>query len=775
MDYLKRPLAGCRWLLAGRVQGVGFRPFVYRLAQTLELAGWVQNCNGLVEVWAWGTATALETFAQRLLTQAPPLARPTLHRTEWLTPPAVVAAQKILQEMGFEISAFTIRPSALQGEARIHVPPDYYACPDCVRELFDPADRRYRYPFINCTQCGPRYTLIERLPYDRPNTTLANFPLCPTCQQQYHNPADRRFHAQPLACPTCGPQLTYHQLGQPPLRDSSLALAACVTGLRQGQVIAVKGVGGYHLMCDANDSSAIARLRARKPRPHKPLAVMVPETGSDGLAWVRRLARLRPEEENQLRDPMRPICLLTRHPDAPLDPAIAPELTEVGLMLPYSPLHHLLLEELDRPLVATSANLSGEPVLTEGEEVEERLGQVADAFLHHNRPICRPADDSIWRYNGGTLRPLRLGRGAAPLELTVPLSFKEPLLAVGGQLKTTIALAWENRLVLSPHVGDLGTVRSQLVFERLVTDLPALYGVTPKRVICDAHPDYRNSRWAQQSSLPVTTVYHHFAHASGLVGEALLAGVVTDLEEPWLVFTWDGTGLGQDGTLWGGEALWGWPGHWQRVASFRPFRLPGGERAGREPWRSAAALLWETGETQVAPGTELARHAWERGLNCPSSTAVGRLFDGLAALMGLVKEATFEGQGPLYLEALAGNQPTAANRIRLPLAQDANGLWRSDWQPLLTLARDTHHTLPQRAVDIHAALANVLVDQTLAVDFAVKRVGLCGGVFQNHRLTTLAQQQLQAAGFQVFLPERLPVNDGGISFGQIIEARPNLY
>ncbi len=736
-------------LVGGQVQGVGFRPFVFRLAHSLGLAGWVRNEVGRVRIRLQGPAAALDDFEIRVVHDAPVIARPRLLASR-ATPADA-------------LEDFRIEPSAAGPDADIHVPPDYFTCPDCLREMNDPADRRYRYPFINCTQCGPRYTLIRALPYDRPNTTMAGFELCPDCGREYRDPLDRRFHAQPVACPSCGPNLTFLRPGSEAIDDTWEALDACVDALRSGAVVAVKGIGGYHLMCDGTDEAAVARLRRLKPRPHKPLAVMVPARGADGLAAVRELAAADPAAERLLASPMRPIVLMPLRPHAPLAPSIAPGLSEVGLMLPYSPLHHLLLDGFDGPVVATSGNVAGEPVLTEAEAAEQRLSRVADAFLHHNRPIQRPADDAVFRPIAGRPRPLRLGRGTAPLELDLPFELDRPLLAVGGHMKATVTLAWKGRAVVSPHIGDLGTPRSLAVFEQVIADLQALYGVRAAWIACDAHPGYQSSRWAARQSLPVIHVLHHHAHAGALYAEHALEG---DL----LAFTWDGTGYGEDGTLWGGEALLGRPGRWRRVVSLRPFRLPGGEKAGREPWRSAAALCWEAGAEWIrSVDTELAREAWKRGLNAPVSSAAGRVFDAAAALTGLVDVASFEGQGPMWLEASCAGE---SQPVTLPLAPDDNGLYRTDWAPLLPMLQDSNRSVADRASCLHTSLAHALLAQArqARADTGVTQVGLTGGVFQNRRLTEEALALLQADGFGVWLAELIPANDGGISFGQAIEA-----
>lgn len=749
------PQQALRLTLGGRVQGVGFRPFVYRLAQRFTLHGWVRNEKGSVRIWVQGAAWALDAFERLLLAEAPPLARPR------------ITARSTAKCENFE--TFEILPSREDVPAHVHVPPDYFACDDCLRELRDPADRRYRYPFINCTQCGPRYTLIRRLPYDRVNTTMWDFALCPECRREYENPLDRQFHAEPIACPACGPVLQFVAPAETDIVDNDEALARAIAALRAGKIIAVKGIGGYHLMCDACNDIAIARLRARKPRPHKPLAVMAPVRGADGLDAVRALANLTPEHEQWLRDPTRPIVLVDKKPHAPLSRRVAPRLREIGVMLPYTPLHHLLLDEFDGALVTTSANVSGEPVLTENDDVQQRLAPVAEAFLHHNRPIERPADDPVYRVIAGFARPLRHGRGSAPLELALPFRLDKALLAVGGHMKNTVALAWDDRVVVSPHIGDLDAPRSLTVFEQVIADLQKLYEVRAQAVACDAHPVYVSSRWARRTGLQIVPVLHHYAHASALAGEH------PDVEN-WLVFAWDGVGYGMDGTLWGGESLLGAPGHWQRVGSLRPFYLPGGEKAGREPWRSALSLCWEVGiEWKHCPEDSLlAHHAWQRRLNCPQTTSAGRLFDAAAALTGLNYRSSFEGQGPMLLEAACNEDEVPA--LALPLARNRQGLWETDWAPLLPFLMNPKLTVTERANGFHASLVQALLAQANAVreEHGELAVGLGGGVFQNRVLTERAVTALRENGFDVRLMHQIPCNDAGISYGQIVEARTKL-
>ena len=735
--------------LRGRVQGVGFRPFVYRLAQQLGISGHVQNRLGEVEVLAVASRDVLDRFEHGLIEEAPPLSSPSL-----------VSVEDVASGI---VDGFEIIGSEASTEAQVFVPPDYFMCDDCRRELEDPDDRRHAYPFINCTQCGPRYTLIESLPYDRPNTSMAGFPLCPACKAEYTDPGDRRFHAEPVACAECGPRLSLEEGGRQVVNETAAALELAVEKIREGLTVAVKGIGGYHLVCDALSEDAVRRLRERKRRPHKPLAVMFPLAGDDGLDVARQYVDFADCEANRVASPVRPIMLATRRESAELAPSVAPGLAEIGVFLPYSPLHQLLLDAVGGPVVATSGNISGEPVLTDNEEAARRLLPVADAFLQHNRPIVRPADDPVFRRVAGMARPLRIGRGCAPRELTLPRSQSQPTLAVGGHMKGTVALSWERRVVVSPHIGEMDSPRSLDVFEKVAADLQSLYGVNAERIVCDAHPGYTTHRWAERQGLPVAKVWHHEAHASAVAAEF-------DRPGTWLVFAWDGVGLGHDGTLWGGEALLGAPGNWTRFASLRPFRLPGGDKAGREPWRSAAAVHWECGfDWHAVPDTlGIARSAWESDLNCPTTSAAGRLFDAAAAVICDLPVVSFEAQGPMQLEALCRD---AADPVALELGTDDDGIRRTDWQPLLAMISD-ESTAPRRRAEIfHASMAAALVQQAEAArqSQGIDTVGLCGGVFQNRFLTERVLAMLTEAGFEVCLPEALPVNDAALSFGQAAE------
>ena len=746
-----------RIVLSGVVQGVGFRPHVYRHAQSHQLKGWVRNSSGRVEVHVQGEPQHLDQFINRLVDSAPSLSRPVLESVD---------------ESGcLDTHEFVILPSLADDDADIHLPADLFTCEDCLQELNDPHNRRYRYPFINCTQCGPRYTLIEALPYDRPNTSMSGFPLCEACNTEYTNPADRRYHAEPVACAKCGPVLTYSEHGKEPASGNEAALRASLEALADGKVLAIKGIGGYHLVCDARCDAAVEHLRKNKPRPHKPLAVMFPAPANDNLSVLRQYLLPGEMEAKLLRSTARPIVLVQKKFGNTLSAAITPGLNDVGAMLPYSPLHHTLLNDFGAPLVASSANISGEPVLIENADIEKRLTHVAQAFLHHDRPIVRPADDPVIRVINKQAAPIRQGRGQAPVEIDLPFRLDSTILAVGAQMKNTVALAWGNRAVVSPHIGEMDSPRSLQTFSRCIEDLQALYQVKAEHVVCDAHPGFTPSRWARQQDLPVSEVFHHHAHASVAYVEALLDN--KNLDE-LLVFTWDGVGLGPDGTLWGGEALLGKPGLWRRVAQLRSFKLPGGERAGREPWRSAAAICWESGlQCPLDEASDpLLLGFWQKGKNAPLTSAAGRLFDAASALSGVCLQASFEGQGPMLLEALAATHGKIGNdQVTVLDLSRVDDFYSVDWAALIPMMMTETLSLSERAARFHHSMAHTLLAQAKQIrdDTGVNSIGLAGGVFQNRVLTETGMTLLADNGFDVTLPALMPVNDASISFGQIVE------
>jgi hydrogenase maturation protein HypF len=730
------------WRLAGRVQGVGFRPFVYCAAQSRGLRGWVRNAAGGVEILAEGSPAGLAAFGAALLAEPPAVAHPVIVATCAMTPSGA--------------AEFAIRDSAGTDPVEARLPLDFAMCDSCHAEMRNPADRRFRHPFITCTQCGPRYSIIARLPYDRANTAMAGFPMCPRCAMEYTDPANRRFHAESIACPDCGPQLAFCDVRGP------AALRQAVAALRAGRIVAVKGIGGYHLMADAANTEAVARLRSRKHRPDKPLAVMFAD-----LRQLRVATDPTPSHEAALRAPERPIVLVPSRADSPLAVGIAPGCPEIGALLTYSPLHALLLDDFGAPLVATSGNVSGEPVLTDNDAAEQRLAGIADAFLHHDRPILRPVDDPVCRIVARRPRPMRLGRGNAPCEIRLPHPLAGPVLALGGHLKCTLTLAWGDRAVVSPHLGDMDSPRDVALLRQVAADLQSLHGVTAERVLCDAHPGYATTRLATAWGLPVTQINHHHAHASALAGEIPRPGL-------WLVFAWDGAGYGDDGAIWGGETLLGTPGDWRRVASWREFSLLGGDRAAREPWRTALALHWEAGReppTQPAPEADigLLRHAFARGINCPRTSSIGRLFDAAASLLGLCDRASYEGQAGLAVEAAANGVQAAPVDLKL---QRDGAVWRTDWEPLLSVLADPARDVATRAGIFHATLALAALTQARALraEYGVDRIGLTGGVFQNRILCETLIDMAEQDGFEVLLPVQLPCNDAAISFGQVVEA-----
>jgi len=735
--------------LRGHVQGVGFRPYVYRLAVRHRLSGWVRNRGGEVEVHVEGERRDLDLFRHALASGVPPGA---LVR-EWQERKVACAAFK----------CFSIVPSDSDPDGARYVPVDVAPCSACAAELRDAENPRYHHPFISCAQCGPRYTILYQLPFDRARTAMAAFPTCPRCSADYDRPENRRFHAQAIACPDCGPALSYRVRGGEMVTGDEASLAACIRDLQAGKVVAVKGVGGYHLMCDATSEHAVALLRRRKRRPDRPLAVMFAEDGR----FLSEAAACTDMDRDTMRDPSRPVVLVPRRSPGILADGIAPHLTEIGAMFPSSGVHHLLLDAIGVPLVATSGNLAGEPLVAANAVAEVRLGKIADGFLHHDRDIIHAVDDGVCRIVDNKSRTLRLARGVAPLELDLPVDVECPTLAVGGHLKSAIALAWGARIVVSPHIGDLDSIDALERFSTVATMLQDIYQVRAERICCDLHPRYSSRRWAEASGLPLVPIAHHHAHAAGLAGE------YPDVTR-WLVYTWDGSGLGPDGTLWGGEGLLGGPGRWSRVASLRPFRLPGGDRAAREPWRCAASLCWHAEHRWHSgqDGEALVRQAWHRGLNAPWTSSVGRLFDAAAALLGLVDVATFEGQAAMRLEACAAADSPSSKAEALPGIANAAGVWEMDWAPLLPLLLDSRRSLEHRAAQFHETLARTICVQAIKLrrvhgEFTV---GLTGGVFQNRRLADQAATLLREAGFEVYLPMCVPCNDGGLCYGQVIEA-----
>ncbi|KPV40001.1 carbamoyltransferase [Thiohalorhabdus denitrificans] len=754
-------VGGERIRVRGLVQGVGFRPTVWRLAREEGLTGEVGNDGAGLWIRIWGPEAVRARFRERLRAEAPPLARIEALEVESLGSGPAPARFSIASSGG--------------GTARTGVASDAPVCPACLAELLDPGDRRYRYPFLNCTHCGPRYTITTAIPYDRPNTTLAGFPLCGDCSREYADPGDRRFHAQPIACPACGPALVLRDSeGRPEAGDP---VSGALAHIRAGRIVAMKGVGGYHLACDARDPGAVPRLRARKERGGKPLAVMAANPAS-----LERWARIGPAERDLLGDPARPIALLAKRGRAEAElPGIAPGLAEVGAMLPYAPIHYLLFHEaagrpagtgwLGEPqgllLVMTSANPGGEPLVTEPDEAHRRLAGIADAFLDHDRPIAVACDDSVARLRSdGRRLLLRRGRGHAPR--AVPLPRKgAPVLATGAWLKNTVCLTRGDEAHLSQHIGDLANPAAVRAMEGAAAHLEALLETAPGAVACDLHPDFPSThlahRLAEVRGLPVVPVQHHHAHIAAVAAEHRLGG-------PVLGLALDGVGLGDDRAAWGGEMLVVDGARYERLGHLTPLPLPGGDRAAREPWRMAAAALHLLGrgaeiETRFGhrEGAGLLARMLEREAACPWTTSAGRWFDAAAGLLGVREVCGYEAQAAMELEGLARAQPEPVEepggfRVAGP---------ELDPTPLLEALLEEPD--PARgAARFHAGLAAGLAEwaRWAAAARGLTRVVLGGGCWANTLLAGKVRRRLEASGLTVFEAEAVPPGDGGLSLGQ---------
>lgn len=786
------PAARLKVAVRGTVQGVGFRPFVFRLAGELGLTGWVNNSPQGVLLEVEGPLPEMEEFLLRLETGKPPRSFIQSLVASWLDP------------VGY--AGFEIRESATAGRKTALILPDIATCPDCRREIFDPANRRYHYPFTNCTNCGPRFSIIESLPYDRANTSMKTFTMCPACQAEYDDPSNRRFHAQPNACPVCGPHLELWNASCGKLSECDDALRLAAAAIHQGRVVAVKGVGGFHLMVDARNDEAVRRLRERKHREEKPLALMFPT-----LESVKDVCEVSPFEERLLRSSEAPIVLLKQiaNRKSQIAKSVAPGNPNLGVMLPYAPLHHLLVAELNHPVVATSGNLSDEPICTDEHEALERLRAIADVFLVHNRPIVRHVDDSIARVMLNREQVLRRARGYAPLPIqlvgTRSTAYQSPrkdgdavervltVLGVGAHLKNTVALAIGRQVFISQHIGDLETEQANDAFRRVIADFEMLYEIKPEIIAADLHPDYLSTRFAlgmaPAGSPRHVGVQHHVAHVLSCMAE-------NELEPPVLGVSWDGTGYGLDGTIWGGEFFLVNDVAIERVAHLRPFRLPGGDAAVKEPRRAALGLLHElaTCDDELLSQVQQKLSNWfsthefnamksmlKNGLNSPPCSSVGRLFDAVAALIGLSAHTRFEGQAAMELEfALEGVETDEAYPTSL-LNRDSGDTETGatpvllDWSPMIrAILVDLESGLAvcEISAKFHNALAEAIVK--VARHVGVTRVVLSGGCFQNRYLTERTVAGLRAADFKPYWHQRVPPNDGGIALGQIVAARRQL-
>ena len=737
----------------GTVQGVGFRPFVYRLARELGVVGWVLNDTQGVLIQAEGHVSMLQEFLRRLTTDAPPLSSVDGVASR----PVPCVAEE----------SFRVLASPPAGSRQTVVPPDVAICADCLHEMWDPGDRHYRYPFLNCTNCGPRYSIIEGLPYDRPRTSMKQFEMCPACEEEYRDPGNRRFHAQPAACPACGPALTFEASDGVALTAKERVIQEASGWLKEGRILALKGIGGFQLLADATNEDAVHRLRVRKQRGRKPFAVMFPS-----LAEAETVVGIDPLAKSVLQSPASPIVLLNgRTESKTLAPSVAPQNPRVGVMLPYSPLHHLLLREVALPLVATSGNLSDEPICIDNDEARERLKALADGFVVHNRPIVRPVDDSVTQILRGRLQILRRARGYAPLAISAGRHLPATL-GVGPQLKSTITVSLGDRLIVSQHLGDLDNTETYAAFRRAVDDLRHFYDWSPEVVAHDMHPEYLSTRYALELGLPTLAVQHHYAHVLSCLVDA-------EVEPPVLGVAWDGTGYGTDGTIWGGEFLRVNADDFERVGHLRTFPLAGGDTAVREPRRSAAGLLFELGGegaleeggAALAPFDRvegpIVRRMLQRSLQVVRTSSAGRLFDGVASLLGLVQRSDFEGEAAMALEFAAGeilrDSPEAA-----PYPYEVNrdnGAFVLDWGPMVEALFAERQHVRRAAARFHATLASGIAD--IARRVGEPRVVLTGGCFQNRCLTELTLDRLSDAGLEPVWHSRIPPNDGGISVGQV--------
>jgi len=763
-------------ILTGLLQGIGFRPYVYRLATEYQLSGWVANDRDRVLIEVQGETEHLADFLAVLQNHVPACG----HITD--------CQQRVIPATYQQ--DFQFKPSLnADSEAAIFACPDIVVCDACVAELFDPQNRRYQHPFISCCHCGPRYSVMHGLPYDREKTSLRDFPLCELCAAEYQNPHDRRFYAQTIACPDCGPQLTLCDNAGKPIAHGQAAINDAVNALKAGKIVAVKAIGGFQLLLDANNLAAVARLRQLKQRASKPFAVMV-----KSLTQAEQLCELSQIERQCLRSAAAPIVLaraksMTASPSKDWQSCVnnaAPNQALLGIMLPSSPLHHLIMAQLESPVIATSGNRHSEPICISNEQAFTNLNGLADFFLVHDRAILRPLDDSIVRVISDTPTVLRRARGYVP----TPIKLKQAIpttLAVGAQLKNTVAIAHGHHVIVSQHLGDLEQLETAQQFSKTIADVSQFYAFTPERVISDTHPDYVSSHYAQQSGLPVQTVQHHYAHILACMAEH-------QLEPPVLGVAWDGTGLGTDKQLWGGEFLQIEPQGWQRIAHCRPFPLVGGFAAIKEPRRAALGLLYAWQGDAIftdeyapllsafsAAELKLLRGMLKNQLNCPMTTSIGRLFDAFASLLGLCHISEFEGQAAMALEACAMNSKKSIDSFPRAAWECSNGAPRHayptkfieaecvilDWQPLLTgVLADLNKTSPEQiAATIHHTLANWVF--AIAEKTHATRLALSGGCFQNAYLVEAIIHAEQAKQYQLFRHATIPPNDGGLALGQI--------
>lgn len=734
--------------ISGVVQGVGFRPFVYQLANRYKLNGFILNNTAGVNIEIEGAQQTIDAFMNALHNELPPLAR----------------IDTLLSEVSTYVghTCFEILQSETENDKSALVSPDIAICDNCLQEMKDPGNRRYVYPFINCTDCGPRYSIIDTLPYDRPNTSMHSFDMCEACREEYTDPLDRRFHAQPISCPHCGPTLRLLDTSAKVLGEGEDALALTADAIKKGSIVAVKGLGGFHLICDATNTMAIEALRQRKQRPLKPFAVMFPT-----IQMLKEFSEISSEEEGIIRAKEKPIVIVSKKSNSHLSELVAPEIDRIGVFLPYTPLHHLLLEALDILLVATSANLSDEPIIRNSTELIEKLGAVVDLVLDHDRDILNANDDSVVQMAGTEKITLRMARGYAPKSIKLPFKSKKKILAVGANQKNSITLIFEDTLIISPHIGDLNSLEAFEYFERTLESFKGFYDFEPEVIVCDKHPEYMTTKWAKEMkmtdpNIEIIEVQHHYAH--------LLAGMAeSQLDEKVLGFAFDGTGYGDDGSIWGGEVMLADNQHYERLFSLTPFRLLGGNKAIKEPRRVALSLLFETYTLDEIVGLKLAlikqfsreeidllHGAWKQGINAPLTSSMGRLFDAVASLADIVHVSSFEGESGLIMEGYVDDIITKT----FPFEIDRGVIMLESMIRVMVDMKDKEKMV--------SMFFNTVIE--IIFEIAKKYPSLplffSGGVFQNKVLVEKIIKRCKNENRSYYFQNETAINDGGISLGQ---------
>jgi hydrogenase maturation protein HypF len=744
-------MEGVRISIRGAVQGVGFRPFIYKLAKTLNIKGYVLNTPQGVIIEAQAEESLLKEFIERIQKEKPPIS----------------LIQKFIIEnisISEKFNNFEIKKSDLSGSPNAIVLPDIATCKDCYNEIFDSKNRRYLYPFTNCTNCGPRFSIIESLPYDRGRTTMKNFVMCDECKKEYENPEDRRFHAQPNACPKCGPQIELWNPNGEIITKYNDAILQTVQEIRNGKIIAIKGLGGFHLVVDAMNDDAIKRLRNNKNREEKPFALMYPDVNS-----VKYDCEVSEQEENLLFSAQSPIVLLKRKKNCKISVEAAPLNPNLGIMLPYTPLHHILMFYLKSPIIATSGNYSEEPICIDESEALTRLKGIADLFLVHNRPIYRYVDDSIARIVLNDKFILRRARGYAPMPVIINNENKEQLLSVGGHLKNTIAVSKGNEVFLSQHIGDLETVESNKSFTNTIDKFREIYRIEPEKVICDLHPDYISTKYAREKYKNVIPVQHHLSHILSVIAENEINGSL-------LGISWDGTGYGTDGTIWGGEFFIINNDGYKRAAHLKSFHLPGGESSLKDIHKISFGLLYEIfgkdinkylAEDLKQDNDEILLKMLIKNINSPVCSSAGRLFDAVASILDIRQKVNFEGQAAMELEFLTDGIISELS-YNFEIYKDENEIYVIDWtKMIIQLLDDKLNRIKSNLISVkfHNTLVNMIVE--IAKLFNEKIIALSGGCFQNKYLLENSVKKLQELGFKVYWNKEVPANDGGISLGQI--------